>query len=213
MDPNGNDVIISITNSQHAQAFNKFMSTKMGRAFIRQYAAAGQQIGGYTFKTAGKFSNMNLSINSKNLTGKYASSAAFLTNSPKGKIRLRNMMSSKDLPVGKRKYELQINLANGVSDEQAAYSLGHEAFVHTENTTEAINDVENDAKTGKIDSELKLVGKLSSVEMTANEEHNDFVTEGTDENLKMNNYVNQLNNQENTNKYTKLLKDDQKKYK
>lgn len=211
IDPDGNDVVLSIKNKNHATALNRFMATKQGRAFIGKYAAAGQTIAGHKFETAGEYSNMTLSINSKNLKGKYGSSRAFMTNSPDGKKRLRTL-ATKDLPKGAREYEVQINLANGISDEQATYTMGHEAFVHTENSTVAINKVEEKAKDGSIDSELKLVGELNNVEMTGSDEHDNLVTEGSQENTSMTNYVNQLNTNENTTVYSDLNEKDKAKY-
>lgn len=212
LDPDGNDVLISIKNVNHAKALGRFMKTDQGKAFIGQYAAAGQTIAGHTFKTAGEYSNINLSINSKNLKGAFGGSRAFITNTPKGKMRLRHLLSTRDLPIGERKYELNINLANGISSEQATYTLGHEAFIHTENNTDAINSIEERASNGSIESETKLIGELNNVEMTARDDHESFATEGTSENGKMTEYVNTLNKNENTSIYSKLLEEDKRKY-
>ncbi len=212
IDPDGNDIYLSIKNQAHLKAFQNFANTKQGQRFIAQFAGAGQTINGVTYKTAGRYSSINLSINSKNLEGKFGETSTYLSNSPKGELRLRNMLTSRDLPEGKRKYEININLRNGDSAEQSTYTLGHESFVHAENNAAGLDKIESDVSDGTINSETKLVSRLRGEEMNANEEHKNLVTEGTNENTKMNSYVKDLNEKNNTNIYNQYYEDDKKKY-
>ena len=72
IDINGDSVIVaaSITSNKVLnKAFNDFANTKAGRKFLSNYAAQGQTIGGYTFKTSGKYNDKGIDVNyaAKNL--------------------------------------------------------------------------------------------------------------------------------------------------
>ena len=66
IDLNGDSIRVSSSitdNKLLNNSFNDFASTKAGRRFLSKYAAAGQTIGGYTFKENGKFSSKGIDIN------------------------------------------------------------------------------------------------------------------------------------------------------
>jgi RHS repeat-associated protein len=65
IDLNGDSVIVSTSitgNKLLNSTFNAFAGTKAGRAFLANYAAKGQTIGGYTFEEDGKYSKKGVDL-------------------------------------------------------------------------------------------------------------------------------------------------------
>jgi RHS repeat-associated protein len=209
LDPDGNDVYLAITNENHAIALQRFMSTSSGRNFIGMFAREGQTIMGHKFEKAGTFSSINLSINSADLKGALGNTLSYLDNSSKGKLRLRSLMSKSDLKNEKRQYSIDINLAKGITEDLASYVLGHEAFVHAENNVEEISKAESSSYS----SVSEFISALISVENDVKDEHDNLVKEGTKESKAMNNYVDELNKNEKTKKYSKIHEENTKIFK
>jgi len=59
---NGDSVVVDLSNTDSQKAFQAFFSTKAGRLFISMFAAKGQKINGYTFKSSGIFHKLGIDL-------------------------------------------------------------------------------------------------------------------------------------------------------
>lgn len=124
IDLNGDSIRVSSSitdNKLLNNSFNDFASTKAGRRFLSKYAAAGQTIGGHTFKENGKFSSKGIDINY---------SAANLSDGTRGE-------TSTSIDNGRGQIDISINSNNvtgSSSFNRESFSktttLFHESFIH-----------------------------------------------------------------------------------
>jgi RHS repeat-associated protein len=114
-------------------AFNHFANSKIGKDFLSQFAAAGQNIAGHVYKTNGKFHNAGIDIE-------------YNSNKPKN-IRASGETSVSNIN-GRTKIEISVEPGKPTKDDQGHSFLGtinHETFIHARRIA---NDIYH---SGKID--------------------------------------------------------------
>nr|WP_262916656.1 RHS repeat-associated core domain-containing protein [Belliella kenyensis] len=145
IDPDGNSVWDMTTDKAHKSALVTFARTKEGKRFLAQYAKAGQEIGGVRFKKDGKYSHQHVAFYSAaNLDGgAHGMTRAFLRTkqSPKG-LKLTNITPStiKENKGNLDNLSFSIDIKNGISENDALLTIGHEAFIHVEKTTKDVKE-------------------------------------------------------------------------
>lgn len=150
-DPDGRDIIFyalkgssddsrlqKVNFSQLDKNFQKalgaFAKTKEGYAFLSQFAKKGDKIGDVTFKADGVNSKHDLGLTQE--------------NSPTGGAAGRNSFTWKDDGNGGTKAEFFLTI-NGQdsegerSDLSQAVTIGHEAFIHTDQYDDKVIDAAN----------------------------------------------------------------------
>ncbi|WP_139325478.1 RHS repeat domain-containing protein [Belliella pelovolcani] len=143
IDPDGNSVWDMTTDKAHKSALASFARTKEGKRFLAQYAKAGQKIGGVRFSKDGKYSHQHVAFYSaSNLDGgAHGMTRSFLRTkqTPKG-LKLTDLTEStiRENKGNLGNLSFAIDIKKGISENDALITIGHEAFIHVEKTS---NDV------------------------------------------------------------------------
>ena len=212
VDPDGNDVYPGmLTNETHQVALKKFVSTEQGHAFIAQFARAGQTIGGVKFETSGSsVKDALVLVSTKDLGAEARVTTHFKgENSTAGRLRNAFEVNSAggDVDVSKGVAHV-IQFDESISLEKTTVNFGHEAFVHVENDVEKLEEIENTDYPSIHSSDY--LGDVMSIETSAVQDHSDLADGKV---TKYKEYAKQLDNIEQTDKYSKLYNEDVEKHK
>ena len=193
------------------EAFDKFMQTKSGQAYVNQFLKKGESVRllmadgeeqAYSFKGNGNgaYSNSRLRVAGYNLPSNvFGESRAYHAD---GETRLlKSKTETKRWQMGllqnDKSFEMRIML-NGTLDRSAsdwAETIGHEAFVHSTDDANVINKVMKALIDGVSEDDVrKLMGDLDQAGVSANEDHK-RLNAGKDEDY--NKYIKELENEEN----------------
>ncbi|MDR0659383.1 MAG: hypothetical protein LBG19_00975, partial [Prevotellaceae bacterium] len=210
VDRDGRDVnIANLTSKQHQAALGNKLNTKEGRAFIGRYMAEGQslKVGGrtYTFSSTGDRAKDELRIASADL----------------GKNVLGN---NKTLIKGSEKNILDatindnvvdgviqvISLDNSLSEQEATYTIGHEAFVHADKDADELNVIDEKVASGAYGENFnRYTNEVRDIGLSGEGDHR-ALARGLA--TKLRSYVKQLDQQKNTNYYYKEYEKDVRSY-
>jgi len=165
IDPDGNSVWDLTKNRAHKSALARFANTKQGQRFLAQYAKAGDVIGGVRFDQDGKYSNQHVAYYSANLGGRRRGlTRSFLRTkqSPSG-LALKNVTKGtvRDNLGGLDNLSFAVDIGNGITEDQALETIGHESFLHVEKTTQDVEKGISDLQSGKFGSSEGLFGDFA----------------------------------------------------
>jgi RHS repeat-associated protein len=209
IDPDGRDVDVStLTDPKHQAALTNLIATEVGRAFIAQFANAGDIIGGVEFESTGNRANDILALNSasvnmgnrRGLTRTY-----FNENGGFGK-RLRSAKSS---DAGKTNVIHLIDLKVGLSEEQSTLTLGHESFIHVNEDVKRLNEIERKGAASEYDSFEEAIEDIRSTDRSSVKDHNRLSSGNATELQK---YGKQLDEKKGTTKFSKGVKKDEENH-
>jgi RHS repeat-associated protein len=193
IDPNGKDIEIGNLNAKDRSALKKLMETSTGRAFVAQYARAGDEILGVRFEETGRNANNILRFNSKPPHVTYAGSTGVY-------LKLRNTNNQNyneiDLYIERRQvseeiikefmntysktvvFEVNLYRTEDRSIERTTEIMGHEMFLHIERIQKQFDKMfhlysrgkfhsdaskYNEGSEGKITPEFLVIGFLSNI--------------------------------------------------
>jgi RHS repeat-associated protein len=156
IDPDGNQVWDMTTDKAHKSALARFAQTEQGRVFLAQYAKAGDVIGGVKFTQDGKYSHQNVAFYSTNLGGRtrgLTRSYLRTKQSPRG-LALGNVTKStvRENLGGLDNLSFAVDIRNGLTEDEALETIGHESFIHVDKTTKDVEKGVADLKQGKFGS-------------------------------------------------------------
>jgi hypothetical protein len=170
IDPDGNDVKVSFTAKAHIEALKNMLSTEDGRAFIGRYMKANDQLYGYTFTSNGDKANDILEFQSANLYdpqlgGKNGDSWTFTKN---GLFDADNVQTPDEVLGG---FKEVIRLDNRLNEVGATSTLGHEVFVHSDKTADALSKINEKIKSGGYKNFGDIVKDLKNVLQSGVKDH------------------------------------------
>jgi len=193
IDPDGNEVIIHYMGTERMAAFDQFMQTKSGQAFVSQflnkgetvkirmsdgsikdYSFAGTSNGKYANSTLRYFAQSNLPSNTigraytfhKNVDGSRGNQL-FSTTRPVDKKDLGKLQQSGAFEIG-----VALNSTMNRTADQWAETLGHEVFVHSVSNAETVKTVIEALQKGVgVDDLINLITTLQSQATNADDEH------------------------------------------
>lgn len=200
IDPDGNEVKVHNMGKTKNEAFNQFMQTESGRAYVAQFLKKGESIQGYDFTATsdGSYANSTLEFGAVSLDKNVNGHCYSLHNDSDNTLLLN---------AGKRNYSndlaklqsngsfkvliaLNANMDNRTAG-QWAETLGHEVFIHSTNDAETIKAVVDALKSGvTLDEATKLMTKLQVQGNDADQEHSDAKN---GKNAEYNKYMEELN--------------------
>ncbi|MCB9319690.1 MAG: RHS repeat-associated core domain-containing protein [Lewinellaceae bacterium] len=125
LDVNGDNIGVNILNITSQEAFNAFFATDEGKEFIGQFAAKGQTINGYTYKTDGKYhsNGIDLAYSDRDFGGGKENTGAETTGGNKGGT----------ISDGRLKLGVSINTTAGESSLiDKVTAVTHESFLHVQ---------------------------------------------------------------------------------
>lgn len=213
IDPDGNEVYVALQGEAQNKALSIFMSTKQGRAFIGKYAGAGQVIMGQKFEVAGEYAQRGIDLrlrtsSKQTMETRLGTAITYLKNSKSGYKRLRDVRVG-DLPSERHKYETIIDLRAGETSENAAYTLGHEAFVHADNDAQKLIETHDKGEAAKYSSLGDFVKDINKADLDAGQEHSDLKNNQIQTII---DYVKSLGLNEKTDYYKNRYEKDKSKY-
>jgi RHS repeat-associated protein len=139
IDPDGRDIDISelMKSKDHAKVFMAFAQTKMGKAFLDNFAAKGQKLsyGGKVFyeaKEAGKYDKQGIGLNYKLSPDETGST----TDGDYAGVRKGNKYEV-DIEIAKKGFGTDSKLFN------LAEAISHESYIHAEGEAEDYLDNES----------------------------------------------------------------------
>ncbi|WP_332914713.1 hypothetical protein, partial [Algoriphagus boritolerans] len=154
IDPDGNQVWDMTTDKAHKSALAKFANTEQGKAFLAQYAKAGDVIGGVRFDADGKYSHQNVAFYSHSMRNKGETWHYLRTKQTRKGLPLTQVTGS---TVRENQGELEnlsfsVYLKTGMDVNNSLETIGHESFIHVEKTTKDVESGVKDLKNGKFGS-------------------------------------------------------------
>lgn len=217
LDSDGNDIDLSyLISESHKQAFNTFMSTTEGSAFIAQYMPSGTyNLNGisYTFNSTGSRAKDILYLQSTDEQGS--------VNMNSGAVRGLTRAFTKDFKTELQEASEKTDISNGIAEvitlnsdmgaNESTAVLGHEAFVHGQSDANRLNSI--DMKEAMVAYEGKTAQKLKdirSVGASGDRDHSDLAKNG---NKAYENYAKELDKKKNTTYYNDYYKNDREQYK
>ncbi len=172
-DPDGRDVILKI-GGERLKGYKKFVSTKVGRAFVSQFLKKGDKIPGtnISVRESGKYSNETLSF----ITAKVRKGRASIfykdSKGERGK-NLRNVDRVSELQNPNSNYELTVYLENSkdIKSDEYAVIIGHESFVHHSENLDKIDEIRDKAKTRSYKNTFELLTDIIDLAGGADKDH------------------------------------------
>lgn len=164
IDPDGRKIYDMTKNKAHKSALARFARTEQGQQFLAQYAKAGDVIGGVKFTRDGKYSHQNVAFYSRNMRN-YGETRSFLrTKQTPAGLPLGDVEAStvRENLGGLDKLAFSVDIKNGLSEDQALETIGHESFIHVEKTTKDVEQGIADLKGGDFGSTESLFGNFLS---------------------------------------------------
>jgi RHS repeat-associated protein len=144
-------------NKETEKILEAFAKTKIGYAFLSQYAKAGQKIGSVEFKTDGKYADHNLNFKEYNESElPYPSSA--------GEYR----SNLKDNQIN-----FDIRFDNSRVDADVALTIGHEIFLHMDSKDDKLINAYNRGGKDGFREEKKQQDDLSG--QLGNNDHKNYI--------------------------------------
>ncbi|NJN28039.1 MAG: RHS repeat-associated core domain-containing protein [Cyclobacteriaceae bacterium] len=167
VDPDGNQVWDMTTDKAHKSAMVRFASTEQGKRFLAQYAKAGDVIGGIKFERDGKYSHQNVAFySSSTLPKKYSGITRLFLRTEQSQRGLElghvGKGTVKDNLGGLDKLAFSVDIRNGLTEDQALETIGHESFIHVEKTTKDVEQGILDLNDGKFGRGEELLGNFAS---------------------------------------------------
>lgn len=151
LDPNGMEIDISCLSEDQLKAFELMLLTPEGLQFVGRYMSKGAtlQVGDktYKFNEEGDRSKDKLWIRSSEMEGRLGHNEVYT------KVGFQKLNDDKFSISNKKSNIIDgvhqvIDLKNSLSVEQAANTLGHEAFVHADRDADALNSMDEKIKNG-----------------------------------------------------------------
>lgn len=151
LDPNGMEIDISGLSEDQLKAFELMLLTPEGLQFVGRYMSKGAtlQVGDktYKFNEEGDRSKDKLWIRSSEMEGRLGHNEVYT------KVGFQKLNDDKFGLYNKQSNIIDgvhqvIDLKNSLSVEQAANTLGHEAFVHADKDADALNSMDKKIKNG-----------------------------------------------------------------
>lgn len=157
IDPDGNSVWDMTTDKAHKSALARFARTEQGRRFLAQYAKAGDVIGGVKFKQDGKYANQVVAFYSSGNLGKgrHGITRSYLRTkqSPRGlELSYVTQSTVRENLEGLDNLSFAVDISNGLTEDQALETIGHESFIHVEKTTKDVEQGLNSLANGEMGS-------------------------------------------------------------
>ena len=218
LDPDGNDVILSfLTTDEHKAAFNNFMSTKEGRAFVSQYMKAGTyNLNGtsYTFESDGSRAKDNLYFDSSNEQGSVNMNSGTVrgetrtfTKEKGWKTELSDATDKTDISEGVNEV---ITLNSDMGTQESTAVMGHEAFVHGQSDGDALTAIDkkeaNGDYKGNSTQKTRDIRKVGSG-AKGDKDHSNLAKKG---NKAFQNFVKEMDAKHKTNYYNDFYNEDRK---
>jgi RHS repeat-associated protein len=135
IDPNGAEIFIwhwdsgtetwvkGHLNKETAEIFKAFAQTSVGKNFLAKYAKQNQVLGGLKFLADGKYADQNLNFFEYSQYGNDIGGSSFRINGNKVEFDIKLNYAEVNEPFGR---------------ETSALTIGHEAFIHTDQTDDLL---------------------------------------------------------------------------
>jgi RHS repeat-associated protein len=221
VDVDGNDVVVSIANTEISQGFLKYAASEEGRAYLSKYAKANEKItvGGETIVLNqdgkdGVYSSHTLNIRDGKLPswGVRGRTKHHISNrTGRKEYTLRQGFDTfSAIDVGKDpKFRTEIILNSTLSDrDEAAYVLGHESFLHDRQMDKMLGAFKSYQGTKMTQEDATVLSHTLNNLVNQTTDHDLLKVNG--EAVSLERFVKELDKMYKTNKFSDELKKDRK---
>lgn len=213
LDPNGMEIDISCLSEDQLKAFELMLLTPEGLQFVGRYMSKGAtlQVGDktYKFNEEGDRSKDILLIRSSEMKGRLGHNDVYTKTGFQKLDNYEFSIYNKNSNIIDGVYQV-IDIKKGLSVEQTANTLGHEAFVHADGDADALNRMDEKITNGYYGAN-PIKYKTDALRI-ANGGSDDHFALGRGEVVKYKKYSQSLVNVTGNQRFLELYNDDVNRY-